>query len=190
VRTQSRRAVFSTPKIRRPDLRPLYMYSGCAACYSKLQVYIQVSTAPAYRGLIICRSTLSHHRLHAVFPFPSFFPSFPLPIFPPYPSSISHRPFLPSPNSFRSGQITSANMSLPSPPSAAAGAESKPSNPVADSNGSALAPAAPQLPLKSWRKKYRKLRMRFATVMDDSNAFFKEEKRALALARRLQEENE
>jgi hypothetical protein len=81
-------------------------------------------------------------------------------------------------------------MSLPSPPSAAAGAESKPPNPVADSNDSALAPAAPQLPLKSWRKKYRKLRMRFATVMDDSNAFFKEEKRALALARRLQEENE
>jgi hypothetical protein len=32
--------------------------------------------------------------------------------------------------------------------------------------------------------------MRFATVMDDSNAFFKEQKRVLALARRLQEENE
>ncbi len=81
-------------------------------------------------------------------------------------------------------------MSLPSPPSAAAGAESKASDPVTDSNGSALAAPAPQLPLRSWRKKYRKLRMRFATVMDDSNAFFKEEKRVLALARRLQEENE
>jgi IEC3 subunit of the Ino80 complex, chromatin re-modelling len=45
-------------------------------------------------------------------------------------------------------------------------------------------------PLRSWRKKYRKLKVRFNKVMDDSNAQFKEERRALALARRLQEENE
>jgi hypothetical protein len=81
-------------------------------------------------------------------------------------------------------------MSQLSPPAAAAGGEAKPSDTVIESNGSALAAPAPQLPLRSWRKKYRKLRMRFATVMDDSNAFFKEEKRVLALARRLQEENE
>ena len=81
-------------------------------------------------------------------------------------------------------------MSLLSPPSAGAGAESKTSDPVTGSNGSTLIAPASQLPLRSWRKKYRKLRMRFATVMDDSNAFFKEQKRVLALARRLQEENE
>jgi hypothetical protein len=46
------------------------------------------------------------------------------------------------------------------------------------------------VPLRSWRKKYRKLKVRFNKVMDDSNALFKEERRALALARRLQEENE
>jgi hypothetical protein len=51
-------------------------------------------------------------------------------------------------------------------------------------------PTAPQPPLRSWRKKYRKLRLRFNKVMDDSNGLFKEEHRALALARRLQEENE
>jgi IEC3 subunit of the Ino80 complex, chromatin re-modelling len=49
--------------------------------------------------------------------------------------------------------------------------------------------AAAQPPLRSWRKKYRKLRLRFDKVMDDSNSLFKEEHRALALARRLQEEN-
>jgi hypothetical protein len=46
------------------------------------------------------------------------------------------------------------------------------------------------LPLKSWRKKYRKLRVRFGRVIDDSNFLFKEERKALALARRLQEETE
>lgn len=45
-------------------------------------------------------------------------------------------------------------------------------------------------PLRSWRKKYRKLKVRFTRVMDESHVLFKEERRALALARRLQEENE
>jgi hypothetical protein len=47
----------------------------------------------------------------------------------------------------------------------------------------------PKVPLRSWRKKYRKLKVRFDKVMDDSTVFFKEERRSLALARRLQEEN-
>ncbi|KAF2674026.1 hypothetical protein BT63DRAFT_419340 [Microthyrium microscopicum] len=48
----------------------------------------------------------------------------------------------------------------------------------------------PQLPTRSWRKKYRKLRQRFARVMNESNNYTKDEHRALALARRLQEEND
>jgi hypothetical protein len=81
-------------------------------------------------------------------------------------------------------------MSLPSPTVAAAGAESNDSKPVSASSNPPVTVSASQTPLRSWRKKYRKLRLRFSTVMDDSNAFFKEEKRTLALARRLQEENE
>jgi hypothetical protein len=46
------------------------------------------------------------------------------------------------------------------------------------------------LPTRSWRKKYRKLRQRFARVMNESNVLTKEDNRAYALARRLQEENE
>jgi len=40
------------------------------------------------------------------------------------------------------------------------------------------------------RKKYRKMRMRFEAQMNESNALFKDEHKALALARRLQEQNE
>lgn len=48
----------------------------------------------------------------------------------------------------------------------------------------------PTGPIRSWRKKYRKLRQRFARVMNESNTLTKDDDRAYALARRLQEENE
>ena len=53
--------------------------------------------------------------------------------------------------------------------------------------------AAPPLAaasLISCRKKYRKMRVRFDERMRESNTLFREEHKAIALARRLQEQNE
>ncbi|KAF2458531.1 IEC3 subunit of the Ino80 complex, chromatin re-modelling-domain-containing protein [Lineolata rhizophorae] len=47
-----------------------------------------------------------------------------------------------------------------------------------------------KLPIKSWRKKYRKMRLRFDEKIGESNRLLKEEHKALALARRLQEQND
>ena len=43
-------------------------------------------------------------------------------------------------------------------------------------------------PMRSWRKKYRKLNVRFQKVMEESNQMFRDEHKAKALALRLQEE--
>jgi hypothetical protein len=51
-------------------------------------------------------------------------------------------------------------------------------------------PAAPPGKLRSWRKKYRKLKVRFDVAMSDSNKLFKEEKSHLVRCRRIQEEIE
>ncbi|KAF4309995.1 hypothetical protein GTA08_BOTSDO03169 [Botryosphaeria dothidea] len=50
------------------------------------------------------------------------------------------------------------------------------------------APAKPSV--RSWRKKYRKMRVRFDERMRESNTLFREEHKAIALARRLQEQND
>ena len=47
-----------------------------------------------------------------------------------------------------------------------------------------------KMPLRSWRKKYRKMKLKFDRVMDESNALFKDCKKLEVLAKRLQEENE
>jgi hypothetical protein len=44
------------------------------------------------------------------------------------------------------------------------------------------------VPYKSWRKKYRKMRLKFDDVMDETNKLFKAEHKAWNTARRLQEE--
>ncbi|KAL1617591.1 hypothetical protein SLS56_010914 [Neofusicoccum ribis] len=51
------------------------------------------------------------------------------------------------------------------------------------------APAKPPS-IRSWRKKYRKMRVRFDDRMRESNSLFREEHKAIALARRLQEQND
>lgn len=51
-------------------------------------------------------------------------------------------------------------------------------------------PKEQKTPMRSWRKKYRKLNLRFQKVMDESNQLWKDEHKAKALARRLQEEND
>ncbi|EKG14463.1 hypothetical protein MPH_08312 [Macrophomina phaseolina MS6] len=51
------------------------------------------------------------------------------------------------------------------------------------------APAKPPS-VRSWRKKYRKMRVRFDERMRESNTLFREEHKAIALARRLQEQND
>ncbi|KAF1986279.1 hypothetical protein K402DRAFT_356273 [Aulographum hederae CBS 113979] len=51
-------------------------------------------------------------------------------------------------------------------------------------------PKDPKAPLRSWRKKFRKMKVRFDKKMEDSNSLFKDEQRAMALARRLQEQND
>ncbi|KAL2358325.1 IEC3 subunit of the Ino80 complex, chromatin re-modelling-domain-containing protein [Cryomyces antarcticus] len=43
---------------------------------------------------------------------------------------------------------------------------------------------------KSWRKKYRKMRIKFEAALKESNELFVEEQKALKLARRLQEQND
>lgn len=45
-------------------------------------------------------------------------------------------------------------------------------------------------PLRSWRKKYKKMKLRFDKAMDQSNALFKDCHKLEAMAKRLQEENE
>jgi hypothetical protein len=53
-------------------------------------------------------------------------------------------------------------------------------------------PALQQPPgkLRSWRKKYRKLKVRFDGSMGESNKLFKEEKNHLSRCRRIQEDIE
>lgn len=48
----------------------------------------------------------------------------------------------------------------------------------------------PTVLLTCSRKKYRKMRVRFDERMRESNTLFREEHKAIALARRLQEQNE
>jgi len=45
-------------------------------------------------------------------------------------------------------------------------------------------------PLRSWRKKYRKMKLRFDKAMDESSSLFRECHKLEAMAKRLQEENE
>lgn len=45
-------------------------------------------------------------------------------------------------------------------------------------------------PLRSWRKKYRKMKLRFDKAMDQSNSLFKDCHKLEMMAKRLQEENE
>jgi hypothetical protein len=47
-----------------------------------------------------------------------------------------------------------------------------------------------KVPLRSWRKKYRKMKLRFDKVMEDSNNLFRDCHKMDSLAKRLQEENE
>ncbi|KAF1812312.1 hypothetical protein P152DRAFT_474016 [Eremomyces bilateralis CBS 781.70] len=50
--------------------------------------------------------------------------------------------------------------------------------------------AKEKTPLRSWRKKYRKLKIRFENAMEDSNKLYTDEQKALSLAKRLQEQND
>lgn len=43
---------------------------------------------------------------------------------------------------------------------------------------------------KSWRKKYRKMRSKFDTVLEDNKRLFKEEQKLEGIAKRLREELE
>lgn len=43
---------------------------------------------------------------------------------------------------------------------------------------------------KSWRKKYRKMKVRFDDMMKDNSTMFKEEEKLELLSKRLQEQNE
>ncbi|KAI4618234.1 uncharacterized protein J4E87_007902 [Alternaria ethzedia] len=53
------------------------------------------------------------------------------------------------------------------------------------------APDATQKPVKrSWRRKYRKMRIRFEEAMNDSDSLIKQEWKAMGTARRLQENND
>jgi hypothetical protein len=47
-----------------------------------------------------------------------------------------------------------------------------------------------KVPLRSWRKKFRKMKLTFDKVMEESNTLFKDCHKLEILARRLQEENE
>lgn len=47
-----------------------------------------------------------------------------------------------------------------------------------------------KVPLRSWRKKYRKMKLKFDKAMDESNKLFTDCHKLDALAKRLQEENE
>ena len=48
----------------------------------------------------------------------------------------------------------------------------------------------PKPKYKSWRKKYRKMKVRFDDVMKDNTTMFREEQKLEALSKRLQEQNE
>ncbi|KAF2099417.1 hypothetical protein NA57DRAFT_55387 [Rhizodiscina lignyota] len=50
--------------------------------------------------------------------------------------------------------------------------------------------AESKTPIRSWRKKFRKMKMRFDRAMDESNAMYREEQNAMYLAKRLQEQND
>ncbi|KAF2706453.1 hypothetical protein K504DRAFT_386408 [Pleomassaria siparia CBS 279.74] len=52
------------------------------------------------------------------------------------------------------------------------------------------ADSAPKPKQRSWRRKYRKMRAKFEDTMSTSNTLIKDEFRAMALARRLQEQND
>lgn len=47
-----------------------------------------------------------------------------------------------------------------------------------------------KVPLRSWRKKYRKMKLRFDRDMEESNRLWMDCHRLVVLAKRLQEENE
>jgi hypothetical protein len=47
-----------------------------------------------------------------------------------------------------------------------------------------------KVPLRSWRKKYRKMKLKFDKAMDESNTLFKDCHKLEIQSRRLQEENE
>jgi hypothetical protein len=47
-----------------------------------------------------------------------------------------------------------------------------------------------KIPLRSWRKKYRKMKLRFDKAMDESNNLFRDCHKQDSLSKRLQEENE
>ncbi|KIW03934.1 uncharacterized protein PV09_04773 [Verruconis gallopava] len=47
-----------------------------------------------------------------------------------------------------------------------------------------------KIPLRSWRKKYRKMKLNFDKVMDESNTLFRDCHKLEAQAKRLQEEND
>lgn len=49
---------------------------------------------------------------------------------------------------------------------------------------------ASRKPYKSWRKKYRKMRAKFDTILEENKRLFKEEQKLEGLARRLTEELE
>jgi hypothetical protein len=51
-------------------------------------------------------------------------------------------------------------------------------------------PQQPLPGLRSWRKKYKKLKLRFEVSMNESNRLFKDEKSHLGRCRRLQEDIE
>ncbi|KAJ4982911.1 hypothetical protein SVAN01_11578 [Stagonosporopsis vannaccii] len=68
------------------------------------------------------------------------------------------------------------------PPLEAAVHDAPPPEPAAD--------AAPKAVKRSWRRKYRKMRIRFDNAMHQSNALIMEEWKAMGVARRLQAEND
>jgi hypothetical protein len=47
-----------------------------------------------------------------------------------------------------------------------------------------------KVPLRSWRKKYRKMKLKFDKAMDESNTLWMDCHKLDALSKRLQEENE
>ncbi|KAF2020967.1 hypothetical protein BU24DRAFT_446085 [Aaosphaeria arxii CBS 175.79] len=64
-----------------------------------------------------------------------------------------------------------------------------PEAPLADHDASRSAPKPPASK-HSWRRKYRKMRAKFEDTMNTSNTLIKDEHRARATARRLQEQND
>jgi hypothetical protein len=98
----------------------------------------------------------------------------------PWQPPISEPPNPPSADSPNGIQHASASRPLP-PPSLAAPAPT-----------TTIQPPAPAPPgkLRSWRKKYKKLKVRFDAAMGESNRLFKDEKNHLGRCRRIQEDIE